>query len=427
MSGDGKALVGLLLIPVILVSSLPVSTPARVAPDTYALGTAYNSERKIVVDPSGSIYIAYSTLAKNGSYFVEVAVSRDGGDSWSDLPGVPSAANSSRSALALAPSGAVDLVWTEGAPVRSQIYFSSFSGGSWSPKILLSNSSYYSGYPSIVVDSKGGAHVVWYGFDGTYYEIYYTRSNGTTWTPPHNLSTLKEDSLNPSIAVDAAGNLYVTWYAEVSRYFQIYYAEFKGNWSVPVAITTRLADSTESSLAIQPDGKVNIVWATAINNIDQVFMMTGQDGLWGPKAQLTNGSDYAANPTQTFAPNGTAIVFWTAAGDVYGCAVRGSCAPYLVYSTGYNSYPSAEWPVRAGSGGVLLMWTSSSPTENGTEETVLFANVVAPGTSNAPLLAYGLITALAFVAIVIMIVRKLPKKNRIQSVGLNLSNRTELR
>ena len=410
LSGGGKALVGLFLIPVILVSSLPVSTPARVAPDTYSLGTAYNSERKIVVDPSGNIYTAYSALAKNGSYYVEVAVSRDGGGSWSDLPGVPSAANSSRSALAVAPSGAVDLVWTEGAPVRSQIYFSSYSGGGWSPKALLSNSSYYSGYPSIVVDSKGGAHVVWYGFDGTYYQIFYTQSSGATWTPPHNLSTLKEDSLNPSIAVDASGNLYVTWYAEVSRYFQIYYTEFKGTWSVPVAITTSQADSTGPSIAIQPDGKVNIVWTTAINNIDQVFMMTGQDGLWGPKSQLTNGSDYTADPTQTFAPNGTAIVFWAAAGNIYGCAVGGTCAAYLVFSGGYNSFPSAEWPSRPGSQEVLLMWTTSSPTANGTEATVLFASIAVSGTSQDLLLEYGLIAALAFVAIVIMIVRKLPKK-----------------
>ncbi len=397
------------LLALVLVSPQFLLIPtSQVAVGTYDLGTAYNSERKVVVDPAGNIFTVYSVLAGNGSYYVRVAESSDGGRSWSVPAGLPAGVNSSRSALAVMKDGGIALVWTQGAPATSQIYFSAYQGDHWSPKTQLSNSSYYSGYPAVAADLSGGLHVVWYGFDGTFYQIYYTTFNGTAWSRPYDLSTLREDSLNPSIAIDAQGKIYVVWYAEVSRYFQVFYARFDGTWTKSVPITFASANSENPSVAIQPDGQVNVVWTTAINQIGEVFTVSGRNGAWGQRVQLTNGTVYAENPTQTFADNGTAFIFWTQGGELYGCAYSKACAPHPVYSIGFNSYPSVEWAGPGDSNGILLMWSNLQPGSKGNVVSVMFAKLGASGEGSAlSLQVYGAIFTSLIVAAVALMLREL--------------------
>jgi hypothetical protein len=376
---SSRHLVLLALIPLLVSPPFLFSGPVTIANGTFDLGTAYNSETKIASDQSGNLFVAYSSLASNGTYFVQVAKSTDGGATWSPVPGVPAGPYSSRSAIVATKSGSLGLVWTEGVTEFSQIYFSSYKDGVWAPKVLLSNSKYYSGYPAIATDSEGGYHVVWYGFDGISYQIYYTHNSGSSWSTPFDLSALKQDSLNPSIAIDSADNIYVAWYAEVVHNYQVFYSYFSGgNWSRTIPLTVETVDSSNPSLLIQPDGEVNVVWVSTIHQYDQVFTMTGHRDSWGVKHQLTNGSVYASNPTQTFTANGTEFVFWTEGNGLYGCSYVNLCAPRVVYIEGFNSFPIAA-TYAVGGQSVVVMWSHSESSQL-TPSSVLFARI----TSSAP-------------------------------------------
>ena len=140
-------------------------------------------------------------------------------------------------------------------------------------------------------------------------------------------------------------------------------------------------------------------------------MSTRQNEEWGQKIQLTNSTYYASDPTQTFAPNGTAIVFWAAGGSIYGCPAVRACSPFLVFSGGSNLFVSVEWP-RGGSSGILLMWTEFTTTSSGQRESVLFTTLATEGAtpSSSPISFYGILAAVIGIAIIFMIVRYFPRK-----------------
>lgn len=345
------------------VLSSGFGSPTIVSTSAYSLATAYNSETKLAVDPAGNLFMAFTYQSTNGSFWVRVAESSNEGASWSDLQGMPSTANSSRAALAIGPRGEVDLVWTGGvAPKKSgyassQIYFSSYEGGSWSHPTLLSNTKWYSGYPSLAVDGAGRVHVVWYGFDGEFYQIFYTEFNGSAWSAPLDLTNAREDSVNPAIGTGPGGVLDVAWYGQYSRYYQVWYAQFNGTWSAPRTVSASANDSLNPSLLVGPDGTVNLAWATELGNSMQIFRASGAGSSWGKPVQLTDGAQSSENPTQVLAPNGSLYLFWDTAGGIRGCNASTGCEQFAVYSDGFNSYPSA-FGLR--SGGIALTWTHSA-------------------------------------------------------------------
>ena len=322
------------------------------------LATAYNSQTKVVSDSEGNIFAAYTITFPNGSYVVQVAESLDSGATWSPLPATPSSANSSRAAIAIDSKGGIHLVWTEGIPGVSQIYYSSFDGSRWSPKIQLSTSRWYSGYPSVFVSATGTVRVVWYGFDGEYYQIFYSEYDGNTWSAPVNISHLNEDSVNPTIVQTPSGHVYVVWYALISKHFQIWFAGLDGNWTQATQVTSDPRDALSSSVAVNPSGSLDVVWEETVGSDEKVIKIYYNGSSRSHKYQVTDSSTDSYNPTQGFSRNGTLYIFWTTGGVLYGCAYTSGCAPFEVYSQGQSGYPSViKQPGPADA--LSLLWTNT--------------------------------------------------------------------
>ena len=363
------------------------------------LATAYNSQQKLATAPDGSLFVVYTMELDNGSYVVQVSRSTDGGESWTALPSDPSVVNSSRASIAVDAKGVVHLVWAEGIPsytksktFTTQIYYSTFDGVSWSPKVKLSESRWYSGFPSIAIDSQGRINVVWYGYDGVFYQIFYTFYNGTAWSKPLNISNLSEDSVNPAILAGDNGRLYAVWYAQVSRYFQVWYSEYNGTWSFPKALTSDPRDDLNPSAIIGPSGQLSVVWDSAVSGVVQVFHIAFNGIAWSPVGQLTHLNSSSSPPTQAFAANGSQYVFWASQGGIYGCVYTKTCAPFVVYSEGTNSYPYASTG-GSSSSGLNLVWTSLA----GGRTSVLFESLPISTPSGTNL---GAFETLAVVAVV---------------------------
>lgn len=334
-----------LLIAILLATPhLAVVSPASsvVASGVDSLSTAYGSQRKIAVDSLGDIFVTY-VKSTNNLTEVFLAESRDQGTTWSDAGQVSLSSNASaRSAVAVDEKDRVDLVWTQGIGYASQIYFRSFSQGSFSTPVRLSQLKWYSGFPSIAVDSRSGVHVVWYGFDGTNYEIYYAENRGDSWSEAQKISIGVFDSVNPSIAVDGQDRLHVVWYQEISRHYQVWYREYNGSWNNPEIIGASGFDSYDPSIAVNPSGVVHIVWARQGNQTLNIFYSHSTSQGWSEPIQLSS-QGWSQNPSITANSRGGLDVFWwTANGTAFMSSYHGSWSPENVFASN-AFFPNAKW------------------------------------------------------------------------------------
>lgn len=311
--------------------------------DVSPLSTAYNSERKLVINSRGDIYVPFTTNNKQNST-VHLAVSRDGGRSWIDLGQIPSNHSSSRVSMAVDREDILHIVWTEGIGDKSQIFYAKYDGGKWSSVARVSDTPWYSGYPSLAVDSKGFIHVVWYGFDGENYRIFYSNNTNGKWSQPLKISQGTFDSVNPSIAVDSDDNLHVVWYMKISSYYQIWYRERSRTWQEPILISPNNSDSSSPVIAVGNDGSVHIAWVRYTEGLTQIFYAVKKSGIWSKAVQISNGTNFAESPTLTLDKNNNPIVIWaTVDGHLYYRKYNTQWQPIHLLSSGPALYPNSRW------------------------------------------------------------------------------------
>src|SRR3989304_6237199 len=77
----------------------------------------------------------------------------------SEAPSVLATAYNTQRKLAATPDGTLYAAAPGGS---RQVVYSLYQGGAWSPKVQLSSSPGYAGFPSIAVDARDRVHVAWY-------------------------------------------------------------------------------------------------------------------------------------------------------------------------------------------------------------------------------------------------------------------------
>ncbi len=265
---------GMLLAVVLAVGSLArAQSPFTVvAGGVSPQATAENSQRKLLVDGSGRLFLVYARPVvrdpdlRAGADQVYLAESADGGRTWrhTRVTRDPEAARVASLAVA---GDALHVVWTEYAPI-GQVYWRIRRGGRWTEPVALSARGVYAGIPVVAV-LGGRAHVLWYGIlperpsvrtrHGSIYEIVFTRQEGARWTSPVSISPGIPDSLNPALDLDTGGRLHAAWWQFDGRAYQVRYTRYDGQWSPPRALTGGTAEHT--NVALDVDGRdVHLVW-----------------------------------------------------------------------------------------------------------------------------------------------------------------------
>ncbi|MBY9000345.1 MAG: hypothetical protein KGD64_05490 [Candidatus Heimdallarchaeota archaeon] len=121
--------------------------------------------------------------------------------------------------------GNIHIVWADltaylGCGSDSDIFYKYWdaTSDSWSTtEVVSTESTSYSSYPALAVDSTNKIHIVWidttdYAGAGTDLDIFYkSRSSEGLWSITEVVSPTSDDSLKPSIAVDSADNLHLVW------------------------------------------------------------------------------------------------------------------------------------------------------------------------------------------------------------------------
>ena len=156
----------------------------------------------------------------------------------------------------------------------------SFDRSTWKwsiTEVVSTESTSYSVFPSIAVDTLGNVHIAWmdvtdYTSSGIDHDIFYKRwdASSSSWTTTEVVSTESTgDSEFPSLAVDTSGNVHIAWhdrtnYAGAESDWDIFYKCWDAStytWTTTEVVSTESTEeSSWLSLAIDTSGNVHIAW-----------------------------------------------------------------------------------------------------------------------------------------------------------------------
>jgi hypothetical protein len=271
-------------------------------------GLGYSGQRKMAVDSTGTIYLAYRKAPPGLSESeIYVAVSKDNGKTWTNLGGGPIAIVNAPPVVSgvtqgggtgidqRVPSIAIDsrnqvhVVWYGRDPVYTganerQIKYARWNGATWLPWINISpvtgysSSIYWQEHPVIVIGKNDVLHVLWEGPDAgsaSVQQIKHAMSTdlGMTWTSWENISPIDSSGQSrPDAVTDANGNLYAAWYGGVSSQTgtRIKYARWDAssrNWGqAQIVAGIEGFNQKHVSLAIDRSNTLRLVWDGSDNN-----------------------------------------------------------------------------------------------------------------------------------------------------------------
>lgn len=325
--------------------------PAQVTAFTVSTGvtsnaTAFGSQRKIVRDSAGNLFVVY-LKSSSGSSQVILSESSNDGETWNDVGRVSDYNfTAARATIAIDAQNRLHIFWTQFVGEYGQVFYKVYAGGAWSRETQLTSGAAYSGYPSAAFDSKGTLHLVWYGYDGVAYQVFYSHLEGGDWSKPDKLSSGFPDSLNPSIAVDYQGNLHVVWFKNNGHYYQINYIRWSGSWLNQIALSSPYTDAADPTIAVDASGNVHLAWDQGEGQRTQIYYAVYQNGTWAAPFPVISINSGAENPSIGVDSAGTVYVLYDERenGLIY---LRQRSQEWStetqITSGGESSYPNVRW------------------------------------------------------------------------------------
>lgn len=315
-------------------------------------GSSYNSQRKIVRDPAGRIYVAYTKPIDNFSQ-VFVQISEDQGKTWRDLAHIsPPTGDATTPMIAIDSQQNLHIFWTQYIQNVRQIFYAPIERGKASPAQALTSGPAYNGFPSAAFDSKGQLHLVWYGLEEGVYQIWYRRKDQDGWSTLIKLSTGFPDSVNPTIATDAQDNVHVAWYQFDSArgVYQIFYRRYNartGQWEHRRSLGRTETNALSPSIAVDTQGRVHFTWEQQDekNRFQIAYSVLTEREVF-PPIWLTSGEISATDPSIALDLPGRIYVFYVKGdGQIYLRRFDGTAwkPEERVTTQGHNEYPSARW------------------------------------------------------------------------------------
>jgi hypothetical protein len=181
--------------------------------------------------------------------------------------------------------GNIHVVWRDdsdilGADTDDDIFHKvrNYETKSWSATVLVSTeSTSYSGMPSIAIDSKNNLHIVWYDYTdyngaGTDSDIFYKKwdISSSSWSNAQIVSDTPytDTSVHPSITVDTSDNVHIVWKDYFAQYVIAYryWDSIESSWSdIEVIDTESTASVSGPSIAADPSNNLHVVWPDETN------------------------------------------------------------------------------------------------------------------------------------------------------------------
>lgn len=361
--------------------------------DPSALG--YSGQHKLVVDPSGTLYIAYRKPYKRKQ---EIFVAKINAEtvSGTDTPiaAIGASGHQRVPSIAIDSQGTLHVVWygpdRDMAPDERHIKYASSrdAGATWTPWKNIAvvsgyrEDEYWQEHPTLSVGRDDTLLVAWEGKDAQHakQQIKFTRSldGGSTWSTWTNISpTPKWTQSRPAIAETPDGKLFLFMYSSFGAPAQrIHYSVSENggdSWGEWQTLPAPFGDMRHLSAATGPQGTLRLVWRMlADHSPAQIYSASYHDGTWGEALPIAPSERHQFFPSLGPLSSQETVVSWFETEDdsglprerpLSGDIVMASIAPSgkLVRRT---RLPSGIYPVLSSTArvpGLPFAFLSSTP------------------------------------------------------------------
>ena len=343
-------------------------SPSVQVTDAAVGGTLQFGKPAMAVDEAGTIHIAWEDHRMGGAD-VFFASSVDGGAIWTTPNLRLNRDNGTTSqiypSVAAWGTGNAAVAWADGRSGTDwdvYVAVSADGGISWTPggDVRANSPAGNQTQPAIVADAGGNLSVAWEDDRNGNFDIYFARSadGGATWTTPN----VRVDAApGPSWARDVtlglgpSGSLHAAWNDERNAHNDIYSASSSDDgatWTSPdVLVNTDGSGFAQlrPSLAADAAGTVHAAWMDRRRGIQDIFYAKSFDGglTWtDPNLRVDDdpGSVWQAFPSVAVGPPGNVFIAWgdqrNGDGDIY--FARLAPAPPFVDGATVDGFPPAS-------------------------------------------------------------------------------------
>ena len=257
-----------------------------------------NGSRKVAIDSTGRIYVAYT----NAANAIKVRYTEDGAQTWSAEEAVdggdrPTIAIDSNDDLHLAYCD-TDGEWKPYYRKRTK------STGTWGAQEEPASSATDAGNPAIAVDGSDNVHLVWqgkgYGTQTTYQNIHYNKRT-TSWGTVEAVTDINSSysQTQPSLSVDSTGDCHCVWYGNGTGTYpgtvDVSYAKRNGSWGSAELVTDEDYACAGCCITLDADDHVHVAYQKSISSTYQLFHRE-KTGSWQAEDELTSGGSAKLNP-----------------------------------------------------------------------------------------------------------------------------------
>ena len=264
----------------ILVSRSTNGGSSFSAPLTVSTNTTGSFMPQLSVGPTGNVYLVWEDDTSSNA-MISFTRSTDHGQTFVAPKSVSGAnGNCTNPQISTDLTGNVNVAWENDSPGNFEIFFarSTDAGLNFSAPLNVSNRSGSSTAPLIASDSAGGINIIWLDTTppATNTDIFFARSSdgGASFSAPANLSNTTFFSGNPSLAVDPAGNINVLFQHSANGPNDVFFVrstDSGATFSAPQNLSNDAGDSSTGQIVSDKNGSLNVVWIDATPGPKQVF------------------------------------------------------------------------------------------------------------------------------------------------------------
>ncbi len=328
---------GSIPLPQVLAASLDTSFTA---PYNISNSPSYDASQRarLTIDPTALLHVVWMEGVLDTATGAAYVSGRD--TTWGpwEWIGPPYNIGYVNPVIARDASGTIHVAYASDGPPYDVWYTSKPAGGSWAPRVNLSNEAYNTVYPSIAVDSTGRVWVAWQTTITDQNNDVFVRSKpaGGDWEPVMNVSNRTPEDQNPSIAVDAGDVPHLVWRSREPGNWEIIHTRYVGGaWTAFQNISATALGSHFPRLASNAQGDVCVAWEEDLgSDVFYVAFRRWDGSQWLPGVA-------ASDPVKALYP----AVSCDDVGNVYTVWTdyrHGPTEAYFSYSTDHGATWSAD-------------------------------------------------------------------------------------
>jgi len=268
------------------------------------------SNRAIAVDDAGD---AVAVWTQKGSSTTSVLSSRRAaGGTWSTPEPIETATSGTPSTAIVSSDSAGNayVVWQRNDDGYVNVWANRYTAGTgWGTAAKLEQVNANTTQPAVIAREDGTGLAVWYQSGN----VYYSRFSGGSWSVPDRVGAVNGNAgtLAPVLTLDSAGAVIAVWVASDA----VKAARYNGAWTVPASINPAVGTGegvpVRVAAAASTTGHAIAVWGQGTGAHHDLLQSTFDGASWGAAAPLESLAGDSINPSAAFGAGERAQVVWT--------------------------------------------------------------------------------------------------------------------